>query len=294
MVWRRVTTALGESPAILTATPRRRIERSVSMLGWAFNEEASIAGYIDRAEALLRSVTDDFELIVIDDGSHDRTWATATACQESRPWLRLYRNDRNRGPGYSAKRAIAFASKDILFWQTVDWAYDVDEIADRMWQLQEFDVLQGVRPRVSLWQALRGRSDNWRKAVISLVNYRLVRTLFRLPLGDYQNVTVYPRALLQSVTLETESAFTNVECLLKTFWLGARFKEVRVPFIKRVRGTATGTRPRELFAAIRDILRWWVQWIVLGRRQFVRRGTVARLAVTMPAAASADARGAVR
>jgi hypothetical protein len=141
---------------------------------------------------------------------------------------------------------------------------------------------------------LRGRSDNWRKAVISLVNYRLVRTLFRLPFGDYQNVTVYPRALIQSVTLETESSFTNVECLLKTFWLGTRFKEVRVPFVKRVRGRATGTRPRELFAAVRDILRWWVQWIVLGRRRFVRRGTVVSLGLELPSPSPADARGATR
>jgi len=259
------------------ASPFRRIDCSLSMLGWAYNEEESIAGYIDRAESLLRALTSDFELIIVDDGSVDGTWAIASACQATRPWLVLYKNDRNRGPGFSAKRAIAAASKDLLFWQTLDWAYDIDNLAAAMWQIGEVDVLQGVRPRRSLGETMRGRSDNWRKAIVSLGNYYLVRLLFQLPISDYQNVTVYPRRLLQSVTLETESAFTNVECLLKTFWLGSRFKEVATPFIKRRRGMATGTRPRELFSAARDILTWWSRWILLRRRTFVRRGTVVRL-----------------
>ena len=247
------------------------------MLGWAYNEEDNIAAYIERAESLLRSLSDDFELIIVDDGSVDRTWEIASACQATRPWLHLYKNERNRGPGFSAKRAIAAATKDLLFWQTVDWAYDIERLVGSMWLIGQVDVLQGVRPRRSLAHTLRGRSDNWRKAIVSLGNYYLVRMLFRLPISDYQNVTIYPRRLLQSVTLESESAFTNVECLLKTFWLGTRFMEVPTPFIKRHRGTATGTRPRELFAAARDILTWWNRWIVQGRRTFVCRGTVLRL-----------------
>jgi glycosyltransferase involved in cell wall biosynthesis len=244
------------------------------MLGWALNEEGSLEAYIDRAETLLRSLTDDFELIIIDDGSSDRTSEIAEAGWRTRPWLRIYRNDRNRGPGFSCKRAMALATKDILFWQTVDWAYDVDALADVMWRIDEFDVLQGVRPRVSLIQALSARSDSRRKAIISLVNYYLIRTLFRLPISDYQNVTVYPRRFVEHLTLESESSFTGVECLLKTFWQGARFKEVRVTFVKRTHGTGTGTRPRELFLAVRDILRCWVRWVVLRRCVFIRRGTV--------------------
>jgi len=190
----------------------------------------------------------------------------------------VLRNEHNRGPGFSAKRAIAAATKDLLFWQTVDWAYDIDALVAAMWQIgSDVDVLQGVRSRRSLVDGFRRRSDNWRKASVSLFNYYLVRLLFRLPISDYQNVTIYPRRLLKDVTLETESSFTNVELLLKTFWRGARFKEVSVPFIKRRKGTATGTRPRELFAAARDILTWWVRWILLGRRTFIRRGSVVRL-----------------
>lgn len=247
------------------------------MLGWALNEETSVAGYIDRAGALLAALTDDYELILIDDGSTDRTWEIVTECQRTRPWLKPHRNDRNRGSGYNTKRAIALATKDYVFWQTVDWAYDIRYLAQAMHRLGLVDVLQGVREdSTSARGMVARRSDSAYKGLVSVVNYRLVRTLFRLPLRDYQNVTVYPRALIQSVTLETESAFTNPECLLKTWWRGATFEEVPVPFVKRTQGRGTGTNPRAIVTAIRDILYWWVQWIVLGRRADRGRGRVVR------------------
>jgi hypothetical protein len=76
------------------------------------------------------------------------------------------------------------------------------------------------------------------------------------------------------VTLETESSFTNAECLLKTWWRGATFREVEVPFLKRERGRGTGTKPRAIINAIRDILTWWLRWIVLGRVSDRKRGRI--------------------
>lgn len=247
------------------------------MLGWALNEEESVAGYIDRAGALLAALTDDYELILIDDGSSDRTWEIVQDALRSRPWLKPFRNDRNRGSGYNTKRAISLATKDYLFWQTVDWAYDIRFLARALPQLAEVDVLQGVRVGTTSAEGMVVyRSDSAYKGLVSVVNYWLVRTLFRLPLDDYQNVTVYPRRLIQSVTLEAESAFTNPECLLKAWWRGATFRQVPVPFVKRQRGRGKGTRPRVIFATIRDILYWWMRWIVLDRRADRGRGRVLR------------------
>jgi hypothetical protein len=256
---------------------------SVSMLGWAFNEEESLAAYIARAGSFLAEISDNYELVLIDDGSTDRTWEIAQEAARVHSWLRVYRNDRNRGSGYNTKRAISLASKQYLFWQTVDWAYDITRLKAMVPMLADCDVVQGVRQStMSVPGLLFRRSDNAYKGVVSVVNYLLIRVLFRLPLGDYQNVTVYPTRLIQSVRLESESSFTNPECLLKTWWKGASFAEVHVPFIKRDKGRGTGTRPRALLAAMTDIVRWWTRWIVLGRRPDKGRGRV----VTIPPDAS--------
>ena len=260
------------SPDVPVGTPR--VPFSLSMLGWALNEEENIAAYIERAGAFLQALTDRFELVLIDDGSTDRTWSMMTDAQRTRPWLKAYRNDGNRGSGYNTKRAISLATEDYVFWQTVDWAYDIRAFAAALPQLKEVDVLQGVRVGTASASGIGKRSDNAYKGVVSIVNYWLIRLLFRLPFGDFQNVTIYPRALIQSVTLETESSFTNAECLLKTWWRGATFREVEVPFLKRERGRGTGTKPRAIVNAIRDILTWWTRWVLLGRRPDRKRGRI--------------------
>jgi glycosyltransferase involved in cell wall biosynthesis len=249
------------------------------MLGWALNEEDNILPYIDRAEQFLRGVADDFELVLIDDGSTDRTAELASKCAGTRPWLRVFSNERNRGSGYNTKRAITLAQKDYVMWQTVDWSYDISQLGASLSLLEEHDVLQGVRAdTLSLSGLLRRRSDTPAKAGISIVNYALIRLLFRLPLRDYQNVTVYPRGLIQSVRLESESSFTNPECLLKVWWRGATIKEVSVPFLKRERGSAKGTRPAAVVAAIKDVLYWWWRWVVLAQRTDKGSGRVVALA----------------
>jgi glycosyltransferase involved in cell wall biosynthesis len=253
---------------------------SLSMLGWALNEEEIIAEYIERAEKFLMSLTDDFELILIDDGSTDRTAAILEECRRERPWLRLHRNDRNRGSGFNHKMAISLVRKDYLFWQMVDWSYDLSRLGDYLPHLgKDCDVLQGVRQgTVSLSGLFRRRSDSAYKGLVSITNYLVVRTLFQLPVHDYQNVTVYPTRLIQSVTLESESAFTNPESLLKAaWWKGATIREFPVPFLKRQKGVAKGTPPRIIVRSIADILYWWFRWVVLRRRPDKRRGRVIHL-----------------
>ena len=246
------------------------------MLGWALNEEVNIAEYIERAEKFLVSLTSDFELIIVDDGSTDRTAAIVEEYQRSRPWLRLHRNGHNRGPGYNTKVAVSLASKDYLFWQTVDWSYDVSQLPQYLPYLgKDCDVLQGVRQgTVSLVGLFRSRSDTAYKGLVSIVNYLVIRVLFRLPVHDYQNVTVYPTRLIQSVTLESESAFTNPECLLKAWWKGVTIREFPVPFLKRQRGIGKGTRPWFVVRSVADVLGWWLRWVILGSRQDKGSGRV--------------------
>lgn len=247
------------------------------MLGWALNEEQNLADYVARAEAFLRSVSGDFELILIDDGSTDRTWALMRDLQTTRPWLTLIRNDRNRGPGYSYRTAIAAATKDYFMAQTVDWAYDIDRLGRAFGELRRYDILQGVRPGRLSWSTARQRSDTVFKAVVSFTNYALVRTLFQLPFEDFQNITVCPTRLARPLRLESDGSFTNPEVMMKLFWSGASFLQVAVPFQKRSRGTASGTRLKAILTSIYEIWSAWFRWIVLGGYPNRSRGSVASL-----------------
>jgi len=273
-----------------------RFERSVSLLGWAYNEEALIADYLCRAHAMLEQACEDFEIVLIDDGSTDRTNEIVRGLQKDLPRVRLLRNETNRNVGYSFRRAVTEARKEFLFWQTVDWSYDISFLRIHLELLKHYDVVAGVRrspvevaDRLAFTKPLLGvlkhlgvrhitrRSDTVRKALVSVCNYGLIRTLFNVPVGDYQNVVYYPTALIQSFTYEADSSFVNPEGLIKTYHSGASIVEVPISFLPRQAGRAKGARPRAIGASLKDILRLWWKLQVLRDWPYRKIGSVRRL-----------------
>ena len=271
-----------------------KFDRSVSLLCWAYNEEASLAEYLRRAQELMEASVNDYEIVLIDDASTDRTYHIAQEFQKRNPRLKVYRNDRNLNVGLSSRKAIEKASKDFLFWQTVDWAYDISNLRAYLEYLLAYDIVQGVRrrpvnvkirllkPVVALlkffgMKHLTRRSDTVSKAVVSVINYMVIRTLFAVPLSDFQNVTFYPTKWIQSLRFEARSSFANPEGLIKSYWNGMSIKEVPISFIPRKQGKGLGTRPKAILSSIADILRLWFRWIILGRRGPVKHGSIARL-----------------
>jgi len=271
----------------------QKFDRSVSLLCWAYNEEPNIAEYLAKASSLMDSTVEDYEIVLIDDGSTDRTYDIAKTVQNNDGRLKIFRNGKNLGSGISHRVAISKASKDFLFWQTIDWAYDISELRKSLEHLKTFDVVQGVRlgavsgrRRSGALQRLfylfstkhlKRRSDSLSKAFVSVVNYLLVRVLFRVPVSDFQNVTFYSTRWIQSVQFEARSAFANPEGLIKAYWSGMTIKEVPIGFIPRQRGVAKGTRLAAVRAAIFDIIRLWFKWTVLGKRGRVTKGHVISL-----------------
>jgi glycosyltransferase involved in cell wall biosynthesis len=271
------TTTSATLPRTRVSPSTPRYSFSVTLVSFAFNEEELIQDFAVRMEAFLGSLAADFEWLVVNDGSTDRTGALLDEFARTRPWVRVFHNDRNRGTAWSVKRVIPHATKDVFFWQTVDESYDLTNLVAAMGEIARYDILQGVRGPAWSWRTLtRARSDSFMKAVISTANYLLVRVLFQLPLQDYQNITIYRRQLVQSLELESNSAFTSPEMLLKSWWKGARILEVPTPFRPRTTGSGKGTKSRFVLAAVRDIFHWWWRWSVLHRDPTRQKGSVAR------------------
>lgn len=282
------------SYSVSTKSSPQKFDRSVSALCWAYNEEDLIESYLLRLSKLLHETVKDFEIVVVDDCSTDRTNEIVRRIQEQVPEIRMVRNERNLNVGLSCQRAILAARKEYLFWQTIDWSYDLELFRTFLELLKTFDVVAGVRRapvkarglmfrQLEVMLKLFGnehltkRSDTIWKAVISVINYALIRMLFRLPISDYQNVCFYPTKLIQSISYESRSSFVNPESLLKAYWKGASIVEVPISFIPRTVGVAKGTSPKALAQSVGDICRLWVKWIVVGELDRTKRGHVERL-----------------
>lgn len=253
-----------------------KFDKSVSLLTWGYNEEDLVERFLDRAVALLDANIKDWEIVFVNDGSTDRTSQILDAYALREPRVRPVHNQRNLNVGKSCRRAIKAASKEYLFWQTVDWSYDIRNLRLFLELLKHYDVVQGIRPTpirlLSHIPVLRSiyrvktRSDNFKKAIVSLSNYYILRILFGIKFQDFQNVTLYPTRVLQNVALTGDSAFLNPECLLRVYETGARFIEVPIPFIPRTIGEAKGTRLTAILRAVRDVFTSWLKWGLEYRR----------------------------
>ena len=254
----------------MASLKQKKFTGSVSLLSWGYNEELLLENFFDRAVNLLESHVEDWEIIFVNDGSTDRSRAIADEYASREPRLRVFHNEENRDIGYSCHKAIRMAQKSFIFWQTVDWSYNLKNIPIFLQLTNHFDVVQGVRPTpirlLSYIPVLRSiyrvknRSDNFRKAIISLGNYYILRILFGIPFHDFQNITIYRRAIFDDIILRGNSSFINPECLFRAYDKGFSFIEVPIPFIPRTDGEAKGTRIKSILRSMGDIFLNWLRW----------------------------------
>jgi glycosyltransferase involved in cell wall biosynthesis len=258
------------SHSAVATTAKPKLAHSVSLVCYGYNEEESIADFFAKAAATLDAVTADYEIVFIDDGSTDRTGEIAHACARENPRIRIYRNDRNRNIGYSFKRGVSLAEKEYLFWQTIDWSYDLTDLRIFLELLEHFGVVLGVRPVpirllayipvVRSIYRVRTRSDDFLRAVVSLGNYYVLRILFGMKVHDFQNIQFHRTKVVQSFELRGESSFLGVEIMIRARSRGLSLIEVPIKFLPRTKGVSKGIRLTAIWRSCRDIARNWLSW----------------------------------
>jgi len=247
-----------------------KFDRSVSLGAWGYNEELLVESFLTRAIDLLDCTVHDWEIVFVDDGSTDSTPEILREFTRREPRLRVVRHPRNLNVGMAFRAALANASKEYFFSQTVDWSYDLSKLRVFLELLKYFDVVQGIRPvpirLLSYIPVIRSiyrihrRSDTLYKAVISLSNYYILRILFGARFHDFQNITFYPIRMVRQIELVGRTSFANPELLLKSYYRGARFIEVPIRFIKRDMGLAKGTKITTVIRSLVDTARNWIAW----------------------------------
>lgn len=247
-----------------------KFRHSVSLVCYGFNEEELIGDFFRRALETLDAVATDYEIVFVDDCSTDRTWEIAQQLARENSHIRVFRNERNRNIGYSFKRGVSLAQKDCLFWQTIDWSYDLTDLRIFLELLEHFGVVVGVRPVpirllayipvVRSIYRVRTRSDNFIRAVVSLGNYYVLRTLFGMKVHDFQNIQFHRTKTLQSFELRGESSFLGVEMMIRARSAGLNLIEVPIKFIPRTKGVSKGIRLTAIWKSVRDIARNWLAW----------------------------------
>ena len=233
----------------------------------AHNEEANVAGLVAEALATLPSIADEFEIIVVDDGSRDRTGAIADELTAANPGIvRAVHHPTNLGYGAALRSGFGAARFDLVAFTDGDRQFRVEDLArltSRMAQPDAPDVVAGFRIR---------RADPLIRTVYARVYHLANRIFFGLRVTDVDCACkLLRREALDGLRVESGGAFFSAELLIKLRAAGRSVVEVGVPHYPRTAGSPTGARPQVIVRAVRDFWRLRLfLWVY--RRRALRRG----------------------
>lgn len=230
---------------------------SLSMVVPALNEEVLIDEFLEKSIRDLRAVTDDWEIVLVDDGSTDRTLEYAQTWAERYPEIKVISLGCNLGNGANVQVGFRYATKDVVFNQTVDSFFNTEDLTWIVPYLDKYDSISGYRSDLS--------ANNFYQKMLTLGNLTLIRLLFPLKLKAYQTVQFHRRTLFEQIEIEGRSSFVSPELLLKAHYLGYSIGEVEVKFYPRLKGTAKGGGLKHVFRTLRDMLKFWFRWVVQKR-----------------------------
>lgn len=223
---------------------------SLSVLIPAYNEEELLQSSVALMLAAAAAAAEDYELVIVDDGSVDATPALLERLAAAEPRIRALHHERNRGIGGAICTAARHARCNRAIICPVDSPLSAAQLTAFLEAGAEDTIVVGYRPE-------RVGYRGWQQ-IGSAVYHTLACALLRLPLKDINWIHLYPTKLFTEVEIEFGGIVYLGEVLAKAKRLGYRFVEIEAPMVARLKGVATISKPRTIWRTFWDLWRlWW-------------------------------------
>ncbi len=227
---------------------------SISACFPAFNESENLARVISAADETLGTLTNVYEIIVVDDGSIDQTPQALAALAKRYPALQSIRHPRNRGYGAAVLTGLQAARMELIFMCDSDDQFDPRELPKLLVLMEGADLVAGFR---------RIRRDPTHRRINAALWNTLIRFAFNVRVRDLNCAfKLFRRATLERAGLfevTSMGATINAELLARLGKVNAHIREVEVSHRPRRYGQQTGASPRVILRAFREFFRLYHQ-----------------------------------
>jgi glycosyltransferase involved in cell wall biosynthesis len=220
---------------------------SVSLFFPVYRDERTVRVVAEKGLRLLRSLEVPFEIVIVDDGSPDRSGAIADELAREHPEVRAVHHPSNLGYGAAVKSGIAASRYAIVCMTDGDDEYEVEDFRKLLKLKDRYDLIITFRYRKIY--------SNWRILVSWIYNV-VLRFFFRTPFRDVSTgLRLARREVLDDVELESASPFVGAELAIKAMLKGYRVGEVGIQTFPRSFGRGSSTSVPNILATIRDMWR---------------------------------------
>lgn len=224
---------------------------SLSLVLPAYNETHNIEGLVRRALAVLPRYTDDFEIIIVNDGSRDGSREIIDGLAREDGRVCAVHHPRNRGYGAALRSGFRASSREYVMFMDADHQFDIADIRLLSPFVPLFDIVAGFRME---------RSDPMHRRINAEVFNIAVRVLFGVHLRDLDCAfKIFRGDLLRSLHLTSSGALINAEIQAQLRRQGATLVQVGVPHHPRRAGQATGGSMRVITRAMRETVVLWLR-----------------------------------
>lgn len=214
----------------------------------AYNEEANVERVVRDVVSFLEGQSLDYEVVVVNDGSRDRTEEILTRLQADLPRLRPQTHPQNRGYGAALRTGFDAATKRYVFYMDGDGQFDIKELNQLLPLADEDTIVTGYR--------IERRDPFIRRLNALLFGNFLVRVLLGVRVRDLNCAfKLIPRKVLNAITLESTGALVNAELYGRAVRKGFAIREIGVHHYPRTAGVQTGAHLRVILRAFYDLFR---------------------------------------
>lgn len=221
---------------------------SLSVVIPAYNEESCIEACVTALEDVLREISEDFEIIVVNDGSRDRTAEIVESLKQSRPYLGVVHHERNRGLGRTLRSGFDRCRNEVTFYSDADLPFDFFELrrALRVMTLKNADLVVGFR---------HDRTDEGFVRIFYSFTYNwLIRIAFGLRIRDVNfSFKLIRTAALRAMKLQSEGSFIDAEMMIKADRMGLFICQIGVDYFKRRFGHSNLSSPGTIAKIVREM-----------------------------------------
>jgi len=232
-------------------------KQSISAFFPAYNDAGTIASMVVLTDRTLRKVAEDYEIIVVNDGSTDHTAVVLSELEAKYPSLRVILHPTNLGYGAALRTGFANSTKDLIFYTDGDAQYDVRELELLLPLMTgSVDIVNGYK---------MSRSDPLHRTIIGNIYCWLVKLAFRVKIRDVDcDFRLMRRSSFERIRLASSSGTICIELVKSLQNAGMTFAEAPVHHYHRAYGKSQFFNFKRLFKTLIDLSRLW--WRLMIRR----------------------------
>jgi glycosyltransferase involved in cell wall biosynthesis len=245
---------------------------SLSIVLPAFNEAENIEDAVGRAVEAGDASAEEFEVIVIDDGSVDETASLVAGMAQRDKRIRVLSHATNEGYGAAIRSGFAHARNAFIFYSDADNQFDLKELRYFVPLMARADVATGFRAY---------RYDPPYRLFVSWVYNLLVRLVFRVRVRDVDCAfKLFRREVIEQITIETSDFFVDTELIAKARRWNFEVVEKGVRHFPRLAGETT-VSPGDIPRTLRTIAVMWKRIYLPSRADIERIAAIKRAAPTL-------------